>query len=67
MSELNKKNIGATIYYETPVHRTPFYNKKLELPNTDWAARHVLSLPVQPLVTIQDLELTAKIIRNVVP
>lgn len=66
MRELNKKNIGATIYYETPVHRTPFYNKKLKLPNTDWAAKHVLSLPVQPLVTKQGLELTAKIIRNVV-
>lgn len=66
LRELNAKGIGATTYYETPVHRTPFYNKKLKLPNTDWAAQHALSLPVQPLVTRQNLELTAKTIRSIV-
>lgn len=66
MKELNAKGIGATVYYETPVHKTPFYNKKIRLENTEWAASHVLSLPVQPMVTQHDLELTAKIIRSVV-
>jgi dTDP-4-amino-4,6-dideoxygalactose transaminase len=66
MKELNAKGIGATVYYETPVHKTPFYNKKIRLENTEWAASHVLSLPVQPMVTQHDLELTAKTIRSVV-
>lgn len=66
MKDLNTKGIGATVYYATPVHKTPFYNKKIKLQNTEWATSHVLSLPVQPMVTRSDLELTAKIIRSVV-
>ncbi|MGQ0605442.1 MAG: DegT/DnrJ/EryC1/StrS family aminotransferase [Candidatus Nitrosotenuis sp.] len=62
--ELNGQNIGATIYYDTPVHKTPYYNQKTKLQNTEWAARNVLSLPVQPLVTQTQLEITAKIIKR---
>jgi dTDP-4-amino-4,6-dideoxygalactose transaminase len=63
-AELNANDIGATVYYGTPVHKTPYYNQKTKLPNTEWAAKSVLSLPVQPLVTRNNLETTAKIIRK---
>lgn len=66
MKKLNVNGIGATVYYAPPVHKTPFYNTKTKLPNTEWAAASVLSLPVQPMVTRRDLEITAKIIRSVV-
>jgi dTDP-4-amino-4,6-dideoxygalactose transaminase len=66
MYDLNKKGIGAAVYYETPVHKTPFYNNKANLKNTEWAASHVLSLPVQPRITRQNLELTARTIQSVV-
>lgn len=62
--ELNAKGIGATTYYGTPVHKTPYYNQKIKLPNTEWAAKSVLSLPVQPQVTRAQLETTAKIIKS---
>jgi dTDP-4-amino-4,6-dideoxygalactose transaminase len=65
LKELNARGIGATVYYGTPVHRTPLYNKRISLPVTEWAARSVLSLPVQPMVTQKQLELTAKVIRSV--
>ncbi len=65
MKKLNASGIGATVYYGMPVHKTPFYSKKITLPVTKWAAKNVLSLPVQPLVTQNQLELTAKIIRSV--
>ena len=65
MKKLNARGIGATIYYGTPVHKTPFYNKRMALPVTDWAARSVLSLPVQPLVTQKQLEITAEVIRGI--
>lgn len=64
MKDLNSNGIGATVYYSTPVHKTPYYGKKLNLPVTDWAADNVLSLPVQPMVTEDNLRLTAKIIRG---
>lgn len=63
-SELNANDIGATVYYGTPVHKTPYYNQKTKLPNTEWAAKSVLSLPVQPLVTRNNLETIARIINK---
>jgi dTDP-4-amino-4,6-dideoxygalactose transaminase len=64
LAKLNLKGIGATTYYPTPIHKTPFYNKKLKLPHTDWASSHVLSLPVHPLVSAKNLEFIAKSMRE---
>jgi dTDP-4-amino-4,6-dideoxygalactose transaminase len=62
--KLNENGIGATIYYGTPVHKTPFYNQKTRLPNTEWAAKNVLSIPVQPQVTLKHLQTAARIIKS---
>jgi perosamine synthetase len=52
--------IGVTVYYDPPVHKTPYYQKEIlpttNLNNTEWASEHVLSLPVHPLVTQQNVE-----------
>jgi dTDP-4-amino-4,6-dideoxygalactose transaminase len=54
--------IGATVYYNPPVHKTPYYEKMISseanllLTNTNWASEHVLSLPVHPLITEMDIE-----------
>lgn len=61
---LNSKGIGATAYYATPAHKTPFYSSKSSLPITDWAASTVLSLPVHPLVTEDNLHFIAKAVRQ---
>lgn len=65
---VQRDKVGATVYYDPPVHRTPYYERMLasetnssmlprsELGNTDWASGHVLSLPIHPLVTQQELE-----------
>lgn len=65
VKKLNSLGIGATVYYKTPVHRTPFYsNSSVSLPNTEWAAGHVLSLPVHPLVTASDVKYIANSFRK---
>ena len=68
---LNDK-VGATIYYDPPVHKTPYYEQVIaskansfkssntELANTDWASKHVLSLPTHPLLTQEELERVAQ-------
>ena len=61
---LNQNGIGATVYYGTPVHKTPYYDQKTRLQNTEWAAKNVLSLPVQPQITQKHLQITAKIIKS---
>ena len=56
--------IGATVYYNPPVHKTPYYEKMMMiisskanlLTNTNWASEHVLSLPVHLLITEMDID-----------
>lgn len=69
---IKQYNIGATVYYDPPVHLTPYYyhyhsqlassNTKQQqplLPSTEWCAKHVLSLPVHPYVSETDIEYIA--------
>jgi len=62
LKKLNASGIGATIYYSTPIHKTPYYKTKLRLPNTEWASSQVLSLPIHPKVRKQDLTKMKKVI-----
>ena len=65
LKKLNEKGIGAVSYYPTPVHKTPFYKLKTKLPVTDWAASHVISLPIHPKVTQKNIEFIAKTMRDI--
>lgn len=65
---LEKAGIGSAVYYDPPVHKTPFYRKaapKARLPATEWCARRVLSLPVHPGVTEADVERMASTLAGV--
>ena len=64
LKRLNQKGIGAATYYSLPVHKTPFYQKSVKLPVTDWASTHVLSLPVHPKVSMKNSEYIAKAMRG---
>ena len=64
MSKLNKKGIGAAAYYTIPIHKTPFYQTKVKLPNTDWAASSVLSIPIHPKVSTKNLQFMATNLRQ---
>ena len=74
---LNDK-IGATVYYDPPVHKTPYYegimasgtapqrSSVMGLPNTEWASKHVLSLPIHPMVTPEGLERVANSLKGAI-
>ena len=62
--KLNIKGFGANVYYPIPVHKIPFYASKKKLPVTEWASKHVLSLPIHPGVTDDNLHDMAKIIKH---
>jgi perosamine synthetase len=57
---LLEHGVGSGVYYPTPIHRLPSFGLSLDLPVTERAAREVLSLPVHPALTEQDLEFVAK-------
>lgn len=48
--------IGSGVYYPIPNHRLLPFRSAADLPNTETAAREVLSLPVHPSLTQDDLE-----------
>jgi len=65
---LNENGIGATVYYDPPVHQTPYYSKfhSGELETTEWASKSVLSLPVHPSVTENELDMMARTIEKAI-
>lgn len=58
---LHEAQIGAAVYYEVPLHLTPIYRKLFQykeglMPVSEQAAKEVLSLPVHPALTEEELE-----------
>jgi dTDP-4-amino-4,6-dideoxygalactose transaminase len=55
----DEHGIGSGVYYPVPNHRLPSlaeYAPGLDLPETERAAREVLSLPVHPSLSDRDLD-----------
>lgn len=48
--------IGSGVYYPVPNHRLPSFQHAVELPNTETAAKEVLSIPVHPSLSAADLD-----------
>jgi dTDP-4-amino-4,6-dideoxygalactose transaminase len=63
IEEMHNKGIGAEAYYPTPVHQMPFYKQTFgdfKLPETEKAAKQVISLPIHPGVTEQQIDFIAQ-------
>ena len=52
----DEHGVGSGVYYPIPNHRLPTYKRELDLPQTERAAREVISLPVHPALSQADLE-----------
>lgn len=55
---LREQGIGALVHYPVPVHQQPAYRNRtnVTLPETERAAREVLSLPMFPQLTDEQVE-----------
>jgi perosamine synthetase len=61
VEKLRSKNIGCSVYYESPVHMLPYYRdlqstRRSPLPETERACRQVFSLPVHPMLKQAELQ-----------
>jgi perosamine synthetase len=68
IEKLKAAGIGANIYYPIPIHKQPFYQKlgyNDILPETEKAAQEVLSIPVHPGLSEQDLGLIVSALANI--
>jgi len=68
-SFLEKRGIGTAIHYPVPVHLQPAYQSrlfmpKLGLPQTENAAREILSLPMHPQLADEEVRQVAEAMQN---
>ena len=56
---LAERGVGCGVYYPTPVHELPSFGLTIDLPETRRAAQEVISLPVHPSLTEDELETIA--------
>lgn len=61
----SEHGVGSGVYYPTPVHALPSYGLDLDLPETARAAREVLSLPVHPGLSDDDVQRVIQAVNSV--
>ena len=64
---LNEKGVGTGIYYPVPTHKQPFYQElgyNDSMPKCEKAASEVISLPVHPSVTQNELDYIIEVIKG---
>jgi len=65
--KLREKGVGVGVHYPTPIHRQPLYQElgyTDVLPVAEAASREVLSLPVHPSLSKEDLDTIIESIRS---
>ncbi|MBS7645455.1 DegT/DnrJ/EryC1/StrS family aminotransferase [Candidatus Bathyarchaeota archaeon] len=66
---LRARRVSAAVYYPTPIHLLPYYKRLAEsrrgtLSSAEKASSQVISLPVHPRVTPEDLDYIAKTLKK---
>ena len=62
--KLNEAGIGARVYYDTPIHKMyPYSVAESTRPTAEMVAKQVLSLPVHPGVSAEDIERIAEVLK----
>lgn len=67
MDYLRSHGVGCEVYYPIPIHQQPLYRNlgyRDVLPATEQAAREVLSIPVHPALSDDDLATVAHTLRE---
>jgi dTDP-4-amino-4,6-dideoxygalactose transaminase len=65
VEQLAARGVGSGVYYPVPVHALPSFDLELDLPVTTRIAAEVISLPVHPALTAQDLETIVTAVNDV--
>jgi perosamine synthetase len=65
VAALAERGIGTGVYYLIPTHRLPSFGRTVDLPETERASREVVSLPVHPSLSDQDLVAVVEAVNSV--
>ena len=63
--EMTERGVGNGVYYPIPVHQLPAFNLKFDLPNTTAACKEVISIPVHPSLSQDELETVVEIVNSI--
>lgn len=63
--EMKRRGVGTGVYYPNPVHRLPSFKLEFNLPNTELACKEVLSIPVHPSLSPEDLEKIVEVVNSI--
>ena len=66
---LNEKGVGTLIHYPVPIHHQPAYKNRIRivpggLPSTEIFCREILSLPIYPQLSNEEVEEVISHIRS---
>jgi dTDP-4-amino-4,6-dideoxygalactose transaminase len=61
----DEHGVGTGVYYPIPNHRLPSFERELDLPQTEVAAKEALSLPIHPSLSADDLATIAEAVNAV--
>src|SRR3989344_4639136 len=66
LSFVKERKVGALIHYPVPIHQQPAYTKfkRSDLPETEKAAKEILSLPMYPELSESDFKKIIKAIKE---
>ena len=64
-AEMTKRGVGNGVYYPIPVHRLRPFGHTFDLPHTTSACNEVLSIPVHPALSENDLETIVSVINSI--
>ncbi|PVX23127.1 MAG: aminotransferase DegT [Candidatus Bathyarchaeum sp.] len=68
-AQLADKGVGSAVHYPIPIYNQPLYVKlgytNVSCPNCEDASKRVLSLPVHPLVTKDDIEYILDVLNEI--
>jgi dTDP-4-amino-4,6-dideoxygalactose transaminase len=65
VSALADRGVGSGVYYPIPNHRLPSFRLTMDLPETERATQEVISLPVHPSLSEDDLATIAEAVNAV--
>jgi dTDP-4-amino-4,6-dideoxygalactose transaminase len=66
LKAVDEAGVAAAVYYPTPTHRLPAYATGDELPETERAAREVMSLPVHPRLDESEVDRVIEVVNEAV-
>ena len=64
LMHLENNGIGYGVYYPTPIHKQPMFSvyNKLTLPEAEHVCEEVVSIPVHPALSKEELEYVAEVV-----